>query len=86
MSLNISGTQKVVPHLVVLLKCVPRFLHTIAFLLINLLNLTVGEGSKPIFDREEIKRGIGETEEVEEYRTVVTVNLENLGMFIISKC
>ena len=42
-----------------------------------MLNLTVGEGSKPIFDREEIKRAIGETE-VEEHRTVVTVNLENL--------
>ncbi|XP_076686820.1 uncharacterized protein LOC143378757 [Andrena cerasifolii] len=37
-----------------------------------------GEGSKPIFDREEIKRAIGETEEEhEEHRTVVTVNLEN---------
>ncbi|XP_076684191.1 uncharacterized protein LOC143377106 isoform X2 [Andrena cerasifolii] len=36
-----------------------------------------GEGSKPIFDREEIKRAIGETEEVEEHRSVVTVNLEN---------
>ena len=63
-----------------------RFLHTIAFLLLNLLNLTAGEGSKPIFDREEIKRAIGETEEVEEHRSVVTVNLENSGMFIISNC
>ena len=37
----------------------------------------IGEGSKPIFDREEIKRAISEKEEVEERRTVVTVNLEN---------
>ncbi|XP_076686642.1 uncharacterized protein LOC143378646 isoform X2 [Andrena cerasifolii] len=41
------------------------------------LKRRAGEGSKPIFDREEIKRGISETEEVAEYRTVVTVNLEN---------
>ncbi|XP_076675783.1 uncharacterized protein LOC143372949 isoform X2 [Andrena cerasifolii] len=41
------------------------------------LKRRAGEGSKPIFDREEIKRAIGETEEVEEHRTVVTVNLEN---------
>ncbi|XP_076677776.1 uncharacterized protein LOC143373936 isoform X1 [Andrena cerasifolii] len=41
------------------------------------LKRRAGEGSKPIFDREEIKREIGETEEVEEHRTVGTVNLEN---------
>ncbi|XP_076673986.1 uncharacterized protein LOC143372047 isoform X2 [Andrena cerasifolii] len=41
------------------------------------LKRRAGEGSKPIFDREEIKRAISETEEVEERRTVVTVNLEN---------
>ncbi|XP_076680306.1 uncharacterized protein LOC143375259 isoform X2 [Andrena cerasifolii] len=41
------------------------------------LKRRAGEGSKPIFDREEIKRAITETEEVEEHRTVVTVNLEN---------
>ncbi|XP_076667789.1 uncharacterized protein LOC143368690 [Andrena cerasifolii] len=41
------------------------------------LKRRAGEGSKPIFDREEIKRTISETEEVEEHRIVVTVNLEN---------
>ncbi|XP_076665592.1 uncharacterized protein LOC143367531 isoform X2 [Andrena cerasifolii] len=41
------------------------------------LKRRAGEGSKPIFDREEIKRAISETEEVEEHRTVLTVNLEN---------
>ncbi|XP_076678644.1 uncharacterized protein LOC143374380 isoform X2 [Andrena cerasifolii] len=41
------------------------------------LKRRAGEGSKPIFDREEIKRAIGETEEVEEHRIVLTVNLEN---------
>ncbi|XP_076687432.1 uncharacterized protein LOC143379025 isoform X2 [Andrena cerasifolii] len=41
------------------------------------LKRRAGEGSKPIFDREEIKRVISETEVVEEHRTVVTVNLEN---------
>ncbi|XP_076668726.1 uncharacterized protein LOC143369119 isoform X2 [Andrena cerasifolii] len=41
------------------------------------LKRRAGEGSKPIFDREEIKRATSETEEVEEHRTVVTVNLEN---------
>ncbi|XP_076676931.1 uncharacterized protein LOC143373490 isoform X2 [Andrena cerasifolii] len=41
------------------------------------LKRRAGEGSKPIFDREEIKGAISETEEVEEHRTVVTVNLEN---------
>ncbi|XP_076670800.1 uncharacterized protein LOC143370070 [Andrena cerasifolii] len=41
------------------------------------LKRRAGEGSKPIFDRDEIKRAIGETGEVEEHRTVVTVNLEN---------
>ncbi|XP_076683580.1 uncharacterized protein LOC143376793 [Andrena cerasifolii] len=41
------------------------------------LKRRAGEGSKPIFDREEIKGAIGVTEEVDEHRTVVTVNLEN---------
>ncbi|XP_076670160.1 uncharacterized protein LOC143369720 isoform X2 [Andrena cerasifolii] len=41
------------------------------------LKRRAGEGSKPIFDREEIKTAINETEEVEEHRTVLTVNLEN---------
>ncbi|XP_076665719.1 uncharacterized protein LOC143367615 isoform X2 [Andrena cerasifolii] len=41
------------------------------------LTRRAGEGCKPIFDREDIKRAISETEEVEEHRTVVTVNLEN---------
>ncbi|XP_076282154.1 uncharacterized protein LOC143209836 [Lasioglossum baleicum] len=33
-----------------------------------------GEGSKPIFEREEIKGVVTKTDEVEEHRTVVTVN------------
>ncbi|XP_076664532.1 uncharacterized protein LOC143366929 isoform X2 [Andrena cerasifolii] len=41
------------------------------------LKRRAGEGSKPIFDREEIRRARTETETVEEHRTVVTVNLEN---------
>ncbi|XP_076681695.1 uncharacterized protein LOC143375926 [Andrena cerasifolii] len=41
------------------------------------LKRRAGEGSKPIFDREEIKKAIGETNEVEEHRTVAAVNLEN---------
>ncbi|XP_076663109.1 uncharacterized protein LOC143366163 isoform X2 [Andrena cerasifolii] len=41
------------------------------------LRRRTGEGSRPIFDREEIKRATSETEEVEEHRTVVTLNLEN---------
>ncbi|XP_076660047.1 feminizer isoform X3 [Halictus rubicundus] len=37
-----------------------------------------GEGSKPIFEREEIKGVVTKTEEVEERRTVVTVNNDTL--------
>ncbi|XP_076627021.1 uncharacterized protein LOC143344647 isoform X2 [Colletes latitarsis] len=40
------------------------------------LKRRAGEGSKPIFEREEIKGTTLETEEVEEHRTVVTVNTE----------
>ncbi|XP_076665760.1 uncharacterized protein LOC143367635 isoform X2 [Andrena cerasifolii] len=41
------------------------------------LKRRAGEGSQPIFDREEIKTAISEIEEVEEHRIVVTVNLKN---------
>ncbi|XP_076664056.1 uncharacterized protein LOC143366688 isoform X3 [Andrena cerasifolii] len=41
------------------------------------LKRRAGEGCKPIFDREEIKRAISDTKEVEEHRIVITVNLEN---------
>ncbi|XP_076685948.1 uncharacterized protein LOC143377967 isoform X2 [Andrena cerasifolii] len=41
------------------------------------LKRRAGEGSKPIFDREEIKKPISETEELEDNRTVGTLNLEN---------
>ncbi|KZC06648.1 hypothetical protein WN55_10559 [Dufourea novaeangliae] len=37
-----------------------------------------GEGAKPIFEREEIKGSVTRTEEIEEHRTVVTVDNENL--------
>ncbi|XP_017756773.1 PREDICTED: peptidyl-prolyl cis-trans isomerase G-like [Eufriesea mexicana] len=41
------------------------------------LKRRTGEGSKPIFEREEIK-GSTKTEEIEEHRTVVAINNENL--------
>ncbi|XP_076233052.1 uncharacterized protein LOC143178349 isoform X2 [Calliopsis andreniformis] len=37
-----------------------------------------GEGSKPIFEREEIQRAVSKVEEVEEHRTVISVNNGNL--------
>ncbi|XP_012146365.1 uncharacterized protein LOC100879792 isoform X2 [Megachile rotundata] len=37
-----------------------------------------GEGSKPIFERDEIKNAVSKTEEVGERRTVVAINNENL--------
>lgn len=39
----------------------------------------IGEGSKPIFDREEIKKA-AQINEVEERRTVVAVDGEQSGM------
>ncbi|XP_076653493.1 uncharacterized protein LOC143359450 isoform X2 [Halictus rubicundus] len=43
-----------------------------------LIKRRAGEGSKPIFERKEIKGVITETEEVEEHRTVVTINNDTL--------
>ncbi|XP_029159685.1 uncharacterized protein LOC114931712 isoform X1 [Nylanderia fulva] len=38
-----------------------------------------GEGTKPIFDREEIKKAVTKTNEIEERRTVVAVDGEQSG-------
>lgn len=46
----------------------------------NVLNY-IGEGRKPIFDREEIKKAVIKTNEVEERRTVVAIDKEQSGMY-----
>jgi len=44
----------------------------------------IGEGCKPIFDREEIKMAIVKTNEVEERHTVVTVDKDQSGMHYVN--
>jgi len=43
----------------------------------------IGEGCKPIFDREEIKNAIIKTDEVEERRTVIAIDKKQ-GMYCIN--
>lgn len=48
----------------------------------------IGEGCKPIFDREEIKTALVKTNEVEEQRTVVAVDRNQPGIiyYYINNC
>lgn len=52
------------------------------FSLYKLCYSSIGEGSKPIFEREEIKAAVGKDEEIEERRSVVAVRNESFGMYI----
>ena len=45
--------------------------------------LIIGEGSKPIFEREEIKNIFTQTNEITKHRTVLVVNIKRSGMFFI---
>jgi len=51
----------------------------------NVINY-IGEGCKPIFDREELKKVINKTNEIEERRTVVAIDKEQSGMYYTNNC
>ena len=43
--------------------------------------LIIGEGSKPIFEREEIKNVLTKINKIKEHDTVLVVNIEKSGIF-----
>ncbi|XP_061928989.1 female-specific protein transformer-like isoform X3 [Apis cerana] len=48
-----------------------------------MLKRRTGEGSKPIFEREEIKNVLTKTNEITEHRTVLAVNIEKSELYLI---
>ena len=43
--------------------------------------LIIGEGSKPLFEREEIKNVLTKINKIEEHDTVLVVNIKKSGIF-----
>lgn len=64
------------------------FLYICHIAIISLNNVInyIGEGCKPIFDREEIKTATIKTNKVEERRTVVAIDKEQSGMYYLNNC